>query len=156
MSRDPEVMAAFPKLLSPDEAAATAQAQREYIAEHGHGLWAVELKAGPFIGFCGIREVRFAAPFVPAFEIGWRFARAHWGHGYATEAAREAMRFGFEELQLRELVAFLLPANVRSARVCERLGMIRDPSGDFDHPDFTPDMRSVGGFPQQRHILYRT
>src|SRR5262249_38154807 len=132
MSRDPEVMACFPALLSREQAEVLANKQRDYVAEHGHGFWAVELIDGPpFVGFCGIKQVWFNAPFVPAVEVGWRLARAHWGQGYATEAARAAIRFGFESVGLREIVAFLLPANRRSAAVCERLGMTRDPSGDF-------------------------
>ncbi len=153
---DPEVMAHFPALLTPDEARSILGRLRSWIDEHGHGFWAVEVKAsGAFAGFCGIKEVTFKAPFVPAFETGWRFARAQWGHGYATEAARAAVKFGFEELGLDEIVAFLLPANRRSAAVAERLGMRRDPAGDFDHPLFVEGQRAIGGELLRRHVLYR-
>jgi RimJ/RimL family protein N-acetyltransferase len=49
----------------------------------------------------------------------------------------------------------LLAGNHRSAAVCERLGMRRDPSGDFEHPMFDADQLSIGGHPQRPHILYR-
>jgi ribosomal-protein-alanine N-acetyltransferase len=156
MTRDPEVMAHFPALLTPDEARSILGRLRTWIDEHGHGFWAVEVKAtGAFAGFCGVKAVTFAAPFTPAFETGWRFVRAHWGNGYATEAARAAVSFGFTELGLDEIVAFLLPANRRSAAVCERLGMRRDPAGDFDHPMFAEGQRAVGGELLRRHVLYR-
>ena len=156
MTSDPEVMAHFPALHTPDDARMFLQRLRTWIDEHGHGFWAVEVKAsGELAGFCGIKEVTFAAPFVPAFETGWRFARKHWGNGYATEAARVSVAFGFDELRLNEVVAFLLPANRRSAAVCERLGMRRDPSGDFDHPMFAEGQRAIGGELLRRHALYR-
>jgi RimJ/RimL family protein N-acetyltransferase len=156
MSQDAEVMEHFPSLFTREQAAAGVERNAAFIAEKGYGFWAVEVLGGaPFIGFCGIKDVPFDAPFTPAIEIGWRLARAHWGKGYATEAARAALDYGFGTLALDEIVAFLLPANRRSAAVCERLGMRRDPSGDFDHPLIDPRVISVGGHPQQRHILYR-
>jgi RimJ/RimL family protein N-acetyltransferase len=84
-------------------------------------------------------------------EVGWRLARAHWGHGYATEAAREALRFGFEEVGLAEIVSFTVPANERSRRVMERIGLRRDPGDDFDHPRV-----DAVAYPHLvRHVLYR-
>ena len=71
---------------------------------------------------------------MPATEIGWRFAREAWGHGYATEAARAVLERAFSELGLPEVVSFTTVANVRSRAVMERLGMTRDPAEDFDHP----------------------
>jgi RimJ/RimL family protein N-acetyltransferase len=82
-------------------------------------------------------------------EVGWRLARAHWGKGYATEAARAALAFGFEQVGLNEIVSFTVPANTRSIAVMERLGMTRNPADDFDHPSL-PE-----GSPLRRHVLYR-
>ena len=115
------------------------------IAERGWGLWAVEVIGGPpFIGVTGLNE---PAVIPGAVEVSWRLARQFWGQGYATEAAREAIRFGFEELDLDEIVSMTVPANVRSRRVMERLGMTHDPRDDFDHPDAPPELT--------RHVLYR-
>jgi RimJ/RimL family protein N-acetyltransferase len=156
MSQDREVMECFPSLFTCEQAESALVRNAKFIAEKGYGFWALEVLGGaPFVGFCGIKDVLFEAPFTPAVEVGWRLARAHWGKGYATEAARASLEFGFGTLALDEIVAFLLPANRRSAAVCERLGMRRDPSGDFDHPLIPTGTISVGGHPQQRHILYR-
>lgn len=156
MTSDPEVQAHFPSIQDRDKSLVMFERLRDLIDEKGWGFWAVELKAGrTFAGFCGIKEVNFEAPFVPAVEVGWRFVREHWGQGYATEAARASLRFGFEELGLDEIVAFLLPGNRRSAAVCERLGMTRDPAGDFDHPWFEEGQLAVNGQPLRRHALYR-
>ena len=119
--------------------------------EHGFAYWAVELPGeAELIGAVGLSRVRAPGfPFAPAVEIGWRLAPRYWGQGYATEAARAVLDDGFLQLGLDEIVAFTLPANQRSRRVMQRLGMRRDPADDFDHPG-VPD-----GHPMRRHILYR-
>jgi RimJ/RimL family protein N-acetyltransferase len=155
MSNDREVMAHFPELYPRDVVETMVKRQQDFIADKGYGFWAVEeLATGRFIGFCGIKDVTFAVPWLPAVETGWRFAREAWGKGYATEAGRASQQYAFETLGLSELVAFLLPMNTRSAAVCERLGMTRDPSRDFDHPLIKSGTISIGGFPQCRHIFY--
>lgn len=150
LNADPEVMEHFPGVL--DRAASDALADRleAHRAEHGFGPWAIEVVGGaPFVGFVGLARVGFEAPFTPAVEILWRLTRAAWGHGYASEAAREACRVAFAELGLPELVSFTVPANLRSRAVMERLGMVRDAAEDFDHP------RLDEGHPLRRHVLYR-
>ena len=130
-----------------DRFAAAAEAE---IARQGWGLWALELRAsGAFIGFVGLRAPTFQALFTPCIEIGWRLERASWGKGLATEAGLECLRFAFETLGLREVVSFTVPENRRSRAVMERLGMLRDPDGDFDHPHLP------AGHPLRRHVLYR-
>jgi RimJ/RimL family protein N-acetyltransferase len=119
-------------------------------ADDGHGLWAVErLEDGAFLGFIGLATPSFETAFTPCVEVGWRLTPAAWGHGYATEGARAALRFGFEDLDLEEIVSFTVPANLKSRAVMERLGMTRDPADDFDHPSL-PD-----GHRLRRHVLYR-
>jgi RimJ/RimL family protein N-acetyltransferase len=150
LNADPEVMQFMPKLLSRDECVARIQSIRDHFREHGFGLWAVEiLDATPFAGFVGLNIPRFEAPFMPCVEIGWRLARAAWGQGFATEAARAAAGFGFNELGLLEIMSYTVPDNVRSRRVMERLGMTHDPAGDFDHPLLAEE------HPLRKHVLYR-
>lgn len=150
LNADPEVMEFFPKQLDRAESDAAVARFSEHFRRHGFGLWAVEVPdVAPFVGFVGLTVTTFEAPFTPCVEIGWRLARAHWGRGYATEAARAALRFGFEELALREVVSFTSTVNRRSMAVMERLGMVRSPADDFDHPSL-PE-----GHPLRRHVLYR-
>lgn len=149
LNADPEVMTHFPSLLTRERSDALARDISDSIEEQGWGLWAVEVVDGPsFIGFVGLNEPRFEAHFIPAVEVGWRLGREHWGYGYATEAARAAVDFGFGELGLDEIVAMVAPANARSRAVAERLGMTRNPADDFDHP-------RIPEGPLQRHVLYR-
>ena len=148
LNADPEVMRHFPAPMSREESDSFAHMVRETIDRQGWGLWAVGVTRGPpYIGFVGLNTARFDAPFTPAVEVGWRLARDHWGHGYATEAARAAVAFGFDELHLEEIVSFTAPANERSRRVMERLGMTHNPLDDFDHPR-VPDRLNP-------HVLYR-
>ncbi len=150
MSADPVVMEHYPSVLSREESDATVGRARRHLAERGFGVWAVELPGqAPFIGYVGLVVPRFEAHFTPCVEVGWRLAYAYWNRGYATEGARAALRAGFEELGLEEIVAMTVPANVRSRRVMDKLGMMRDPDGDFDHP------RLDEGSPLRRHVLYR-
>ena len=150
LNADPRVMEHFPGTLDRDASDALAAEIRAELERSGFGLWAVEVpRVAPFIGFVGLSEPDFDAPFTPCVEIGWRLAFAHWGKGYATEAARAAVAHAFGPLRLEELVSFTAPANLRSRAVMERLGMTRSPADDFDHPKL-PD-----GHPLRRHVLYR-
>jgi len=141
-----EVMKHFPRLLPYDEASAMARRIRAHLSREGWGLWAVEVKGGaPFIGFVGLSKPEWRDDV----EVGWRLAKTAWGHGYATEAARAALAFGFDQLGLAEIVSFTVPANLPSQRVMERLGMTRDPSADFEHPNVPV------GSPLRLHWLWR-
>ena len=150
MNADPVVMEFFPRPLDRAESDVAVGRVRDHFAARGFGLWAVEVPGvADFIGFVGLAVPRFEAHFTPCVEIGWRLVREHWGRGYATEAARAALGFGFEELALDEIVSFTVPANIRSRAVMERIGMTRSPADDFDHPGL-PE-----GHPLRRHVLYR-
>jgi RimJ/RimL family protein N-acetyltransferase len=143
LNADPVVMEHFPSTMSREQSDAFADRAAMAIAARGWGLWAVEAD-GAFIGFVGLNEPDFR----PGVEVGWRLARAAWGHGYATEAARAAVGYARDELGLDEVISFTSTTNVRSRRVMERLGMTHDPADDFDHPRVDdPRLR--------RHVLYR-
>jgi len=131
MGADPQVMEYFPSLLDRAQSDAVIGRIAGHFAREGFGLWALEVPGvAPFIGFCGLSR----PVFMPVVEVGWRLAREHWGHGYATEAARKSVAWGFAHLDLDEIVSFTVPGNVRSQRVMERIGMHRDPDADFEHP----------------------
>lgn len=149
LNSDPEVMRYFPAMLTREESDALATAIRRALERQGWGLWAVEVIDGPsFVGFVGLNDPSFDAHFMPAVEVGWRLGREHWGHGYATEAGQAALEFGFDQLELDQIVAMIGLDNSRSQQVAERLGMTRDPADDFDHPRVPPG-------PLRRHALYR-
>jgi len=149
LNADPEVMEHFPARLTREQSDEMIDRLEALFDAQGFGLWAVEVAAtGEFIGFTGLNRVPFQAPFSPAVEIGWRLSRQAWGHGYATEAARAVLAFGFETAGLDEIVSFTATTNLRSQAVMRRLGMTHDPAEDFDHPRVEdPRLR--------RHVLFR-
>ena len=150
LNADPRVMEHFPDVLGRERSDELVDGIRQRWAEDGLGLWAVERRDnGAFLGFTGLAPPRFEAAFTPCVEIGWRLAVDAWGHGFATEAARASLRFGFEERDLDEILSWTVPANVRSRAVMERIGMTHDPADDFDHPNIAV------GSPLRRHVLYR-
>lgn len=149
LNADPRVMRYFPTTLSRERSDVMADTLRTLIAERGWGLWAVEEScSGCFVGFVGLHVPSADLPFSPCVEIGWRLVAEYWGRGYATEAAREALRFGFESLGLAEIVSFTAVANLRSRVVMERLGF-RHGGETFDHPAVEE------GHPLRLHVLYR-
>lgn len=150
MQSDPRAMEFLMPVLDRTASDAVADRAEAHFARHGFGLWVVEAPGvTDFAGYCGLVHVPYAEHFTPAVEIGWRFDPAFWGRGYATEAARAALDFGFATLGLEEIVAITVPANLRSRAVMERLGMVRDEGGDFDLPSTPP------GHPLRRQVLYR-
>ncbi len=143
LNADPAVMEFLPVL--PDWPARA----RAHWATHGFGQWVLELPGiASFIGVVGLNTISYPAHFTPAVEVAWRLARAYWGRGYATEAARAALDYGFAQLGLREIVATTVPPNQRSRQVMERLGMSHAAEDDFDHP-------RIPEGPLKRHVLYR-
>lgn len=150
LNADPAVMEHFPRPLTRRESDQLVERIEAGFAANGFGLWALELRAtGRFVGFAGLGVPAFDAHFTPAVEVGWRLARTAWGSGYATEAGRAALAYGFEQAELEEVVAFTSVGNERSRAVMRRLGMSHDPAEDFDHPGLP------AGHPLRRHVLYR-
>lgn len=150
MNSDASVMQFLPKLLSREESDAMISRAEAHFDKNGFGWWALELKeTGEFIGFTGLTIPSFETRFTPCVEVGWRLAKPFWHKGYATEAARTALEFGFSKLNLQEIVSFTVPANKPSIDVMERIGMKRNPEEDFDHP------KLPAGDRLSRHVLYR-
>ena len=126
MNADPEVMRFIGAGTPLDRARTTADvgAYRRMWAERGIGRFVVTLRgSGEFAGFAGMAVPDDLPEIMPAVEIGWRFGRAYWGRGLATEAARAAMGFAFGPAGLDRLVSVHVVGNEASARVMRRLGM---------------------------------
>lgn len=150
LNADPRVMEFLGEPLTLEQSDAMVDRIESKFAENGFGFWAVEVPGvAPFIGMVGLSVPSFDAAFMPAVEIGWRIGAEYWGRGYASEAAREALEFGFCSAGLHEIVAFTTQGNVRSRRVMERIGMARDPRDDFGHPCVPAES------PLHPHVLYR-
>lgn len=150
MGQDPQVMEFFPKLLTREESAAIITRTQDRFTQNGFCFFATELKStGDFIGFIGLNQPNFEAPFTPCIEIGWRLALPHCGFGYATEGARKCLEIGFNKFNLTEIVSFTAKENWKSRNVMQKIGMQQDLNGSFMHPNLAAD------HPLAEHVLYR-
>ena len=144
---DPESMRYFAATMTRAESDAWAARMRAHFADHGWGFWVVaEVATGDFVGIVGLMTIPWQADFTPAVEIGWRIGPRFRRQGYAEEAARAALGFGFATLGLQKIVAFTVPGNAASWKLMEKLGMRH--VGEFDHP------RLPEGHHYRRHLLY--
>ncbi|MDX6252229.1 MAG: hypothetical protein QOF10_5589 [Kribbellaceae bacterium] len=150
LNSDPAVMEHFPAPMTRTDSDGLIDRITTFLDERGFGLWALEVRGtGRFIGFTGLSVPSFDAHFTPAVEVGWRLSKDAWGNGYASEAARAALAYGFGPAGLDEVVSFTATTNKPSQRVMERIGMTHDDADDFDHPRLEPGHRL------ERHVLYR-
>ncbi|SFT77450.1 Protein N-acetyltransferase, RimJ/RimL family [Pseudovibrio denitrificans] len=152
LNTDPRVMEFFRKRPSAEESESALKRALQRQEEDGFCFPVVEDKqTGAFLGYCGLAIPAYGGPlpFDPCVEIGWQLIPETWGKGIAVEAANFWLGFGFETLQLNEVVAFTVVQNHKSRRVMEKLGMAYDPAEDFDFPGVPVE------HPLCRHVLYR-
>lgn len=150
MNSDPLIMEFFPRRLSERDSMRLADRFQSHFDEHQFGFYAVEMKkTGEFMGFAGLQTVDMDVPFRGGVEIAWRLDYEYWGKGFGTEAAEAAMRHGFGTLKLDEILAYAVHDNDRAIKLMERLGMARDPAGDFNYPSLPSD------HPLGKFVLYR-
>ena len=149
LNQDPRVMEHFPAPIPQERSDASVDAFIAGFAERGWSNWAVERRdTGEFIGFAGLSIPTRQFPFSPCVEIGWRLAHAHWGHGFASEAARAALEAGFTRIGLDEIVSMTALTNLRSQAVMQRIGLV-DAQFHFEHAGVP------AGHPTRPHCLYR-
>ena len=147
MNLDKEVMKYFPAIMNEEETRAMLKRIHARFSESGFGFYAVEKKSNnEFIGFTGFGIPVFESFFTPCVEIGWRFKKAEWGRGYATEAASACLKYGFENLLFDKIVSFTSVLNLNSERVMQKIGMKK--IGEFDHPFIDATHRLC------RHVVY--
>jgi RimJ/RimL family protein N-acetyltransferase len=147
MCADPAGMAYLPKLLSVEETHQLVGRIEAHFREHGFGLYAVEKKdTETFIGFTGFMVPAFESFFTPCVEIGWRIRRTEWNQGFATEAAKACLDYGFADLGLTKVYSFTSVHNQASERVMQKIGLRRE--GTFLHPSLP-----TGHFLSE-HLLY--
>ncbi len=129
LNADPEVMRYLGHALSTEQADELAEGIQERFVQRGFGMLPVERRSdGAFLGICGINYT----PWYPDEEIGWRFAREYWGHGYATESAAAWMEWAFTDLGVGRLISVTDLPNQRSIAVMKRLGMTFDHEADLE------------------------
>lgn len=147
MNQNEEVMRYFPKTLTKEQSLHFIEKIQAEFDERGHGLYAVEERESEeFIGYIGLHQATFDADFTPCTEIGWRLKRDAWGKGYATEAAKACLSYGFDVLDLKTIYSFTAKINQPSRNVMNKIGMsfIKE----FNHPNLS------SGHSLERHVLF--
>lgn len=147
MGLDPVVMKHFPSLQTREQTEAMLERIKTHWEKNGFGAFAVEIPGEvAFAGFVGIIIPRFEASFTPCVELLWRLIPSVHNKGYATEAARACVDWGFTHLGFKKILAFTVPKNIPSRRVMEKIGMKQ--VGEFDHP-------LVEDHELKRHLIYK-
>jgi len=131
---DPAVMGAIPsQAYDREQSWSRLRGKFRHQARHGFSKWAVaELASGTVIGECGVHYLEGG----PDIELGYKLARAYWGQGLAAEAAQACLDWALAERPER-VVAIVDPANIRSARILSKIGMV--PDGTFSRFGHTWD-----------------
>jgi len=126
LSTDPDVIK-YADTACKDMAEARQRLEQGPLSDYekyGYGRFAVELKeTGQVIGFCGIKYL----PEIDLPEVGYRYLKEYWGRGIGTEAANVCVEFARDDLKIKKLIALIIPENIGSIRVAEKLGMTRGP-----------------------------
>ncbi len=149
LSSDPVVMRFYSAIPPRERIVDWMWAMSAKLAAGSLGFLAAELKEnGRFVGFVGLNYPIFDHPIAALPEIGWRIVPDLWGQGLAPEGAKACLNYGFESLKLAEIIAYTAAANLPSQRVMEKIGMMRDPARDYDHPN-VPE-----GNPFKRHLVW--
>ena len=147
LNADPETMRFFPETLDRTVSDAFVDLIEARFDRLGYGLWALEVSGtGKFVGFTGLNRMPDGVPGAGGVEVAWRLARQAWHHGYATEAARAALRVAFDGVGLSEIWSMTAALNEPSVAVMRRLGMTE--VAKFLHPNVPP------GHPLQPHVTY--
>jgi RimJ/RimL family protein N-acetyltransferase len=132
MNADPEVMryVGVGRPMTRAQSDELADAIQAHWERHGFGLWCAAPRDDPdaCVGFVGLAIPSFLPAVLPAVEVGWRLARPAWGRGLATEGARASLDHAFGPLNLESVISVIDPANHRSVRVAEKLGMRHEAS----------------------------
>jgi RimJ/RimL family protein N-acetyltransferase len=138
---DADVMADYGGPISLQASDEKFERYRAALESHGLSRWAVETPEGDFIGYSGVMpRVEEDHPLGPHFEIGWRFRRSAWGHGYATESAAAALTHAVQSMGIDGLIAYTGPTNLRSQSVMRKLRLQRAAHRDFEL-EFPPGRR---------------
>ena len=138
MNKDEDVMRYFPSIMSDDESISFYDRINKHFSDYGYGLFVVEERvSNKFLGYTGFMMALFESAFTPCVEIGWRFNKENWGNGFATEAAKACLEYGFYKLNFIEVNSFTSVLNKKSEAVMQRIGMNK--VGEFNHPKVSID-----------------
>lgn len=148
MNMNAAVIEFFPSVYSRDETIKSIDRIKSSFDINGFSLYTLEkIEDSSFIGFTGFSLPRFESFFTPCVEIGWRLNFANWNQGFATEAAKACIDFGFSTLEFNIIHSFTSVLNIKSMHIMKKIGMHF--AGTFDHPLI------ADGNKLKPHVIYK-
>lgn len=140
INNNPNVMEFFPSVQTAVQTQRFVKRMQLQFEEKNYCYFAVDfLEHDTFIGFIGLSDKDFESDFTPSVDIGWRLSETHWYKGYATEGALACLKYGFNQLKLKEIIATTPSINLKSEEVMKKIGMTK--IKNFDHPLLLDDER---------------
>jgi RimJ/RimL family protein N-acetyltransferase len=136
-------------LMNAEQMRAAFDRTRRALDEKGWGIWAILDEQGLIVGAAGLQPVHQTMPSYPGVEAAWRLAFHAQGRGRVTTAMRAVLPWAFAHVpELEEIQTFTAASNSKSQAVMQRLGFVRDPKRDFQHPSL-PE-----GHPLRAHVFF--
>jgi len=133
INADPRVMEYFPSLVNREDTVFFIDRMKLQLTQKGYCYFAVDdLSDNNFVGFIGLSEQTYEAPFTPCVDIGWRLRPDTWKQGLASEGAIRCLEYAFNELKLDKIYAIAPAVNIKSERIMQKIGMLKQ--YEFDHP----------------------
>lgn len=149
MNRDHETMAYYPTILEPMQVLSCIEASERNFDQYGFSFWAVEHRdTREFVGCVGL-DMYTLPNGQETVAISWQLARKFWDLGYGQESAQAVIDYGFETLDIPEIVAVAPEVNGRSVRLARKLGFSRDLWHNIEEPAWPQ------GHPCRQQSLYR-
>ena len=140
ISSDPDVMEFFPAIATKIQTVDFIDKMKLMYIEKGYCYFAVDqLKDESFIGFIGLCYQTYESQFTPSVDIGWRLNKKCWNYGLATEGAKKCLNYGFNVIELKNIISTSPIINTKSIRVMEKIGMAK--LTEFKHPRLKSDKR---------------
>ena len=140
ISSDPHVMQFFPAIATKIQTVEFIDRMKLMYIEKGYCYFAVDqLKDESFIGFIGLCYQTYESQFTPSVDIGWRLNKKYWNNGLATEGAKKCLNYGFNVIELKNIISTSPIINTKSIRVMEKIGMAK--LTEFKHPRLKSNKR---------------
>ena len=136
INKHSEVMKYFPSTQDKAQTIDFVMRMQKMFIDKGYCYFAVEeLAFKQFIGFIGLAHQTYEAEFTPCTDIGWRLHPKYWNKGYATEGAKACLDYGFNKLNLKQIVSIAPVINKPSISVMQKIGMSK--VNTFKHPSLS-------------------
>lgn len=140
INSDELVLEFFPSVSTQEQTQAFIERMQKQFEDKGFCYFAVDkLENEEFIGFIGLSEQTYNAPFTPCIDIGWRLKSSAWNMGLASEGAKKCLDYAFVHFKIETVYSIAPKINVKSEHIMTKIGLIKQ--YEFEHPLLLHDNR---------------